>query len=91
MRTESRAGHYREDFPERDDKNWLRWIIVSQKGGKIELRSETLPMDRYKFRATRFYSDNLLSQIMLSLTKSISANEGIELWIDVISSVVYSG
>jgi succinate dehydrogenase/fumarate reductase flavoprotein subunit len=58
MRTESRAGHYREDFPDRDDKNWLRWIIVSQKGGKIDLRTQTLPMDRYKFRATRFYSDN---------------------------------
>ncbi len=27
-RTESRGGHYREDFPERDDKNWLKHTLV---------------------------------------------------------------
>ncbi|MHA1650410.1 MAG: FAD-dependent oxidoreductase [Candidatus Helarchaeota archaeon] len=28
MRTESRREHYREDYPERDDDNWLKWICV---------------------------------------------------------------
>ncbi len=28
IRTESRREHYREDFPKRDDKNWLKWICV---------------------------------------------------------------
>ncbi len=27
-RTESRLSHFREDFPERDDKNWLCWVDV---------------------------------------------------------------
>jgi succinate dehydrogenase/fumarate reductase flavoprotein subunit len=24
LREESRGGHYREDYPERDDKNWVK-------------------------------------------------------------------
>ena len=28
MRTESRGWHYREDYPQRDDSGWLRWIIA---------------------------------------------------------------
>jgi succinate dehydrogenase / fumarate reductase flavoprotein subunit len=27
-RTESRGGHFREDYPERDDKNWLRHSLA---------------------------------------------------------------
>lgn len=30
MRKESRGGHYREDFPHRDDKNWLHHIIFQR-------------------------------------------------------------
>ena len=33
-RTESRGWHYREDFPERDDKNWLKWVIIQKDGGQ---------------------------------------------------------
>lgn len=58
MRTESRAGHYREDYPKRDDKNWLKWIIINKKNGKLNLRTEPLPFDKYKFKPTRYYMDN---------------------------------
>ena len=58
MRTESRAGHYREDYPERDDKNWLKWIVVSQKDGEHQLRTEPVPLDKYKLKPTRYYMDN---------------------------------
>jgi len=38
-RTESRGGHSREDFPERDDKNWLKhtlaWVLAD---GSIDLK-----------------------------------------------------
>jgi len=58
MRTESRAGHYREDHPLRDDSTWLGQIMVSQKGEAINLRVELLPVDRYRIKPTRYYSDN---------------------------------
>ncbi len=58
MRTETRAGHYREDYPERDDNNWLRWIIVNQKNGDLNFRTEPVPLDRYRFKPIRYYMDN---------------------------------
>ncbi len=58
MRTESRASHYREDYPDRDDKNWLKWIMVSQKDGQLDFRLEPMPLDRYKHKTWRYYSDN---------------------------------
>lgn len=32
MRKESRGGFMRVDYPNRDDKNWLEWIIIQQEG-----------------------------------------------------------
>jgi succinate dehydrogenase/fumarate reductase flavoprotein subunit len=58
MRTESRAGHYREDYPNRDDDNGLSWIVIKQDGDDFVLRREPIPYDRYKFRPTRFYTSN---------------------------------
>jgi len=58
MRTESRAGHFREDYPDRDDRNWLKWIIISQKNGDLDLRTEPLPMERYKIQPTCYYMVN---------------------------------
>ncbi len=41
MRKESRGSHYRSDYPERDDDNWLSNIFVSRDGqGNMELRKE---------------------------------------------------
>ncbi|MDP2916731.1 MAG: FAD-binding protein [Dehalococcoidia bacterium] len=58
MRTESRASHYREDYPTRDNENWLKWILVGYDGKKMNLRTVPLPMDKYKFTPSRYYSDN---------------------------------
>ncbi|MEW6667329.1 MAG: FAD-dependent oxidoreductase [Thermodesulfobacteriota bacterium] len=49
-RTESRGWHYREDYPEHDNKNWLKWVIVKQEGGKMMMSSEPIPIDRYKHK-----------------------------------------
>ncbi len=40
MRTESRGAHYRSDYPERDDKNWLTNIFVCRKNQKLDLRKQ---------------------------------------------------
>jgi succinate dehydrogenase/fumarate reductase flavoprotein subunit len=57
MREETRAGHYREDYPDRDNANWLKWIVFSQKDGKLNVRTEPVPFDRYKIKPTRYYMD----------------------------------
>lgn len=45
MRTESRGSHYREDFPKRDDKNWLAWILISKDGDKMKLTKKPVPVE----------------------------------------------
>jgi len=49
-RKESRGWHYREDYPERDDKNWLKWIILKEEAGKMVLSTEPVPIDKYKIK-----------------------------------------
>ena len=38
LRTESRGSHYRSDFPQRDDRNWLTNIFVTRENGRLALR-----------------------------------------------------
>jgi succinate dehydrogenase/fumarate reductase flavoprotein subunit len=49
LRKESRSDHKREDFPERNDKEWLKWIVFN-KNLKEGYRLEDLPWERYKFQ-----------------------------------------
>jgi succinate dehydrogenase / fumarate reductase flavoprotein subunit len=42
LRKERRGGHYREDYPNRDDKNWLKNIIVKREGDGMKLT--TIPI-----------------------------------------------
>ncbi|MFN3871068.1 MAG: FAD-dependent oxidoreductase [Aquificaceae bacterium] len=53
-RRESRGGHYREDYPERDDENFLRHTLLTQEGDS--LRIEYIPVDtKYHQPAERKY------------------------------------
>jgi succinate dehydrogenase/fumarate reductase flavoprotein subunit len=49
-RTESRGWHYREDYPQRDDDNWLKWIIVQKSGNDMVVSTEPVPIERYKIK-----------------------------------------
>ena len=44
FRKESRAGHFRVDYPERDDENWLCRVVGREEQGKIRYRKDPLPV-----------------------------------------------
>lgn len=50
MRTETRGTNIREDYPERDNKNWLKWIIIRKEDGKMKLWTEPVPIEKYKHK-----------------------------------------
>jgi succinate dehydrogenase / fumarate reductase, flavoprotein subunit len=48
-RTESRGGHSREDYPDRDDKNWLRHTLAwFGKDGRIDLKYKPVVITKYE-------------------------------------------
>jgi succinate dehydrogenase/fumarate reductase flavoprotein subunit len=50
MREESRAAHFREDFTERDDVNWLKWITIESRDGVPHLATLPVPVQDYKLQ-----------------------------------------
>ena len=59
-RKESRAGHYREDYPQRDNANWLKWIEQRQVDGRHELHTVPVPIEDYPVKPHRYYMDNFV-------------------------------
>ena len=43
FRTESRGCHYREDYPQRDDPNWLAWVLLKKEDGGMKTLKEPIP------------------------------------------------
>lgn len=43
FRTESRGNHYREDYPFRDDENWLCWTKLKNENGHMVLEKVPVP------------------------------------------------
>lgn len=43
FRTESRGVHYREDFPRRDDRDWLAWTVLTKDNGQMRLFKRPIP------------------------------------------------
>ncbi len=44
MREESRSQHFREDFPERDDQKWLKWIVIERDDDGTRLSTVPIPV-----------------------------------------------
>ena len=44
-RTESRGCHYREDYPRRDDENWLAWVLLKEQDGEMVTHKEPVPQE----------------------------------------------
>jgi succinate dehydrogenase/fumarate reductase flavoprotein subunit len=45
-REESRGAHFRSDYPESNDKNWLKNIIVTQENRKVKIQYEAIPNNK---------------------------------------------
>jgi succinate dehydrogenase / fumarate reductase, flavoprotein subunit len=43
MRTESRLSHFREDYEQRDDQNWLVWVDVGERNGAFDFERTPIP------------------------------------------------
>jgi len=48
-RKETRGWHVREDYPDRDDQNWRKWITAKSENGRIQLSTEKIPFENYKY------------------------------------------
>jgi succinate dehydrogenase / fumarate reductase flavoprotein subunit len=48
-RTESRGAHYREDFPKRDDANWMKHTLATRTAeGEVSLSYKPVTVTRYE-------------------------------------------
>jgi succinate dehydrogenase/fumarate reductase flavoprotein subunit len=47
MRKESRGWFLREDYPEMDNKNWLKWIIAKNVDGEMTFTTEDVPYQKW--------------------------------------------
>ncbi|HSK87303.1 MAG TPA: FAD-binding protein, partial [Anaerolineales bacterium] len=50
-RKESRGGHSREDYPNRDDKDWLKHTLVWKKDGKVTIDYKSVAITKYQPKA----------------------------------------
>ena len=46
-RKESRGWHMREDYPQTDNTNWLKRIIIQNRKGEMLLTTEAVPVEKY--------------------------------------------
>ena len=51
QRKESRGGHFREDYPERDDQNYLRHTLVFKTAKGLEVRHKPVKITRFQPQA----------------------------------------
>lgn len=46
-RKESRGQHQRRDYPKKNNKEWLKWIIIKKADEKMNLQTNPIPYDKY--------------------------------------------
>ena len=50
-RTESRGGHSREDYPQRDDEHWLKHTLAWKEDGKVQISYKPVVVTKYQPKA----------------------------------------
>ena len=53
VREESRLGHLREDFPETDNINWLKWTVLKKENDKMVVGTRDMPVDDFPIKPER--------------------------------------
>ena len=53
-RNESRGAHYKPDFPDRDDANWLKTTRAKWANGEIQLHYEPVDISQITPRPRRY-------------------------------------
>ena len=53
-REETRGSHYRLDFKERDDRNWLKHTLVTYKDGRPQIKYKEVTLGKYKPEARKY-------------------------------------
>jgi succinate dehydrogenase/fumarate reductase flavoprotein subunit len=53
MRKESRGWFMREDYPDMDNENWLKWIIVKKQGDSMEFSTEDVPYEKWSVKPSK--------------------------------------
>jgi succinate dehydrogenase / fumarate reductase flavoprotein subunit len=53
-RQESRGAHYREDFPERDDVNWLKHTMLCKTSGGLELTKKSVSITEFQPKERKY-------------------------------------
>jgi succinate dehydrogenase / fumarate reductase flavoprotein subunit len=53
-RTESRGAHFREDFPERDDKNWLKHTLIQKTDDGPRISYKPVSITRFQPKARTY-------------------------------------
>ncbi|PJC86815.1 succinate dehydrogenase/fumarate reductase flavoprotein subunit [Vibrio sp. HA2012] len=48
-RKESRGWFIREDYPDRNDAEFRKWVVVQDKEGEMSLELESLPVEDYRY------------------------------------------
>ncbi len=55
MRKESRGWFLREDYPQMDNENWLKWIVCEDDNGEMKFYTEDVPIGEYQVQPPRVH------------------------------------
>ena len=53
-RDESRGAHYRDDFPDRDDANWLKHTMLRKTSGGLELSKKSVSITEFQPKERKY-------------------------------------